>query len=340
MRVAVHIGGDCPVEIHEVPDPRPQAGEVVIEVGRCGICGSDIAMTSGSPFDYGHGRHLGHEYAGTVIELGEDVAGLAIGDRVAGLPQAGCGQCGSCRRGRPIFCAAVRPLFGGFGDYVALPASAAIRLPQSLSLADGALIEPIACGLRALRLGGMQASDRVLVLGAGSMAMAIVYWARRLGAGSITVASRSAHRREAALAMGADRFHSFEEDDPRALEKALAGGADVVAECIGKPGALDQALAHVRIGGTVVVMGMCMQPETLVPIRCTFREVRLVFPLAYSIEEFEATARAFDGDGVRPETIVSDVIALDRLPAVLEELRGGARMLKVQVDPRREVTHG
>jgi (R,R)-butanediol dehydrogenase/meso-butanediol dehydrogenase/diacetyl reductase len=195
MRVAVFNGAGRPITIERVPDPRPARDEVLVRVGRCGVCGSDLALTSGSPFDYALGCRLGHEYAGEVVELGAAVAGFRPGDRVACLPQAGCGACEACRAGRPIMCAQVRFVSGGFGDYVAVPAANAVRLPQGLSLADGALVEPMACGLRALRLAGLRAGERVLALGAGSMAIAIVYWARRLGAGRIVAASRSGHGR-------------------------------------------------------------------------------------------------------------------------------------------------
>lgn len=338
MRVAVFNGPGRPITLECVPVPEPGEGELLVKVGRCGVCGSDLAMTSGSPFDYAAGCRLGHEYAGEVVELGAATDGFRPGDRVACLPQAGCGACQACRGGRPIMCAQVRFVSGGFGDYVAVPAGNAQRLPQSLSLADGALVEPLACGLRALRLAGLRGGERVLALGAGSMAIAVVYWARRLGGGRIVAASRSGDGREALMALGADAVLALDPDDPQQLARALGGPADIVAECVGKPGLINRAIQEARPGGAVIALGMCMQPEPILPVLCAFKEIRLSFPLAYSVEEFAETARAFDA-GLRPDLVVSEVIALDELPARLEAMRAGARAQKVQVDPSLEAAH-
>jgi threonine dehydrogenase-like Zn-dependent dehydrogenase len=291
-------------------------------------------MTSGSAFDYQLGRCFGHEYAGTIRELGRDVTGFKKGDRIACLPMGACGQCEPCREGRLLFCANGVPSGGGFAEFAVITASAAIPLPQSLSFNDGALIEPMACGLRALTMAGMQAGERVLVLGAGSMAMSLVWWARVLGAGRVVVASRSAHRREMCLTMGADAVHSFAEDDPAALEKALGGAPHIVAECVGKEEMLNLALQHVRLGGTVISMGMCTKPEPILPAALNFKEAKIIFPVAYSIREFEQTAREFDARGFKPEIMLSDILPLEQLDAAMAEIRGGGKKLKIHIDPR------
>ena len=332
MRAAVFHGAGR-ITIEKVPDPEPAPDGLVVRVGRCGVCGGDVSMTSGTAFDYPLGQHIGHECAGEVVAVGREVSDIRVGDRVACMPASGCGVCEVCREGRPLLCRAIIQHGGGFADYMTPLARGVTRLPDSLSLADGALVEPIACGLHALRQVGLRGGERVLVLGAGAMAMAIVFWARRLGAGRIVVASRSARRTEAALAMGADAVHGFVDEDPAALAQALGGPPDVVAECVGKPGLLNLAISHARIGGAVISMGMCAQHEPLIPAGCTFKEVRLYFPLAYSPEEFAQTARAFDAGELRPELMVGEVIALEDLPATIEALRAGKPALKIQVDP-------
>ncbi|CAN7590638.1 alcohol dehydrogenase catalytic domain-containing protein [Phenylobacterium sp. LjRoot225] len=344
MRAAVFHGAGR-ITIEEVPDPAPAPDGLVVKVARCGVCGGDVSMTSGSAFDYPLGQHIGHECAGEVVAVGRDAHGFKVGDRVACMPASGCGACDICRDGRPILCRAVRGHGGGFADYMTPTIHGAVRLPDSLSLADGALVEPMACGLHALRQAGMgqagmRGGERILVLGAGAMALAMTFWARRLGAGRIVVASRSDHRREVALAMGADAVVSFDEDDPDALLQALGGPPDIVAECVGKPGLLNRAIAQARVGGTVIAMGMCASQEPVIPAGCTFKEVRLFFPLAYSLAEFEETARAFDDADVRPEIMISEVIALEEVPATIESLRAGKRALKIQVDPTLEPARG
>jgi threonine dehydrogenase-like Zn-dependent dehydrogenase len=333
MRVAVFNGPDKPITIEHVADPEPGPNDLVMQICRCGLCGSDISMTSEGYATYPAGMRLGHEYAGEVVAIGREVSGIKLGARVACRPFHGCGQCDACRSGHPVFCAAVQSLMGGFAEYIAVPATATVSLPQTLSLSDGALVEPMACGLHALRMARMQAGARILILGAGSMALSIVYWARRLGAGTIIVLSRSSHRDDVVLAMGADGVHRFDADDLEPLMEALGGPPDIVAECIGKAGMLNKAIDHVRPQGTVVSMGMCQQSEPIVGVRCTFKELRLFFPLGYSIAEFAETADAFDSGHVRPEIMVSDVIPLDGLPAAIENLRSGRKSLKIHVDP-------
>jgi threonine dehydrogenase-like Zn-dependent dehydrogenase len=339
MRAAVFHGARR-ITIEQVPDPEPAADGLVVKVARCGICGGDVSMTSGSAFDYPLGQHIGHECAGEVVAVGREAGAFKVGDRVACMPASGCGRCDICREGRPILCRAIRPHGGGFADYMAPTIHGVTRLPDSLSLADGAFVEPMACGLHALRQAGLRGGERVLVLGASAMAVSLVFWARRLGAGRIVVASRSAHRREAVLSLGADAVHSFDADDPQMLAQALGGPPDIVAECVGKPGMLSRAIEQARVGGTVISMGMCAHQEPVIPAGCTFKEVRLFFPLAYSLAEFEETARALDAGAVDLQQMVSEVIALEQLPATIESLRAGRRTLKIQVDPGLAPAHG
>jgi len=192
----------------------------------------------------------------------------------------------------------------------------------------------MACGLHALRMTGAAKGAVMLVIGSGTMALSIIYWARRLGAARIIVASRSGRRADVAMAMGADAYHSFEDDDPAALPPLLQRAPDIVAECVGKPGMIAKAIEHVRPQGTILSLGMCQHGEMLIPALCNFKEARLLFPVAYSVAEFVETARAFDAGRIDPAMMVSNVIALDQLPGTLEAMRSGlSRSLKIHVDP-------
>jgi (R,R)-butanediol dehydrogenase/meso-butanediol dehydrogenase/diacetyl reductase len=333
MRAVVfHAPGNITVE--DVPDPEVAPDTVLLRVNRCGLCGSDVSMSSGGGVDFPAGYLMGHECAGEVIEVGRAVRNVRVGDRVACMPISGCGRCAMCRQARPAFCTAVRVHEGGFSELLAATERGLVVLPASLSLADGALVEPMACGLHALREAGVRGGERILTLGAGAMALSVAFWAKRLGCGPVAVASRSAHRADAAYAMGADAVIAFEAEDPGAVERALGGPPDIVVECVGKPGMLAKSVGHVRIGGTVVSLGMCGHQEPLTAGFLNYKEVRLVFPFAYSLEEFEETARAFDDGRLKPELMVSEVIGLDEVPSTIDELRAGRRKsLKIQVDP-------
>lgn len=339
MRVAVFNGPGKPITIESMPDPEPEPNEVLVRVCRCGICGSDVSMTGDVPITFVPGRRFGHEYSGEIVDVGRQVTSFKVGDRVACLPAVRCGRCDGCRNGNPLLCTAPKAVDGGFGEYIAVPPEAARRLPNILSLADGALIEPMACGLHALRLARMQPDARILVLGAGAMALSVIYWARLLGARRIVAVSRSAHRNDMALGLGADAVLKFGADDSEAFVEALGGPPDIVAECVGKEGMLNKAIDHARSQGIVISMGMCMQNEPILAARCTFKEVSVLFPLGYTPDEFVETARAFESGRVRPELMVSDVIALEDLPATLESLRAGRKSLKIHVDPSLRTAH-
>jgi (R,R)-butanediol dehydrogenase/meso-butanediol dehydrogenase/diacetyl reductase len=139
--------------------------------------------------------------------------------------------------------------------------------------------------------------------------------------------------------MGADEVWSFDEEKMQRLPEFFGSPPDIVAECVGKPGFVNQAISYARREGTVISMGMCMQTDPVLPAACAFREVRLFFPLGYSTSEFAATARAFDSGRVQPDIMVSDVIALEEIGTTMDELRAGRKSLKVQVDPCREHHH-
>jgi len=334
MRVAIFNGAGKPITIEDVPDAPLGPREVRIEVKRCGICGSDIAMTSGTAFDYKTGCRLGHESAGTVIETGREVTLLKTGDNVAVLPRGFCGKCASCRAGRPLFCETGPEQVGGFGERLVITENSGFRFPESVTMAEGALIEPLACGRRALHMARLEKGASVLVIGAGSIGLAATYWARQLGAGRIVVATRTTARHEIALAMGADDAVAISADDPDAVARALPVPPDIVVEGTGKRGALPTAIGHARTGGMVVSLGMCVVPDPVLPVFGAFKEVTLCFPLAYTADDFIETIRRIDAGAIKPRVMVTETVPLDGLPALVEEMRGPNDHLKVQIVPR------
>jgi threonine dehydrogenase-like Zn-dependent dehydrogenase len=292
-------------------------------------------MTGDGPGYLPLGR-FGHEWAGEVAALGAGVDTMKVGDRISGLPVAPCGQCEGCKTGNPLYC--VRGMnrdfqTGGFGEYMIIRPAGANPLPKSLSWGDAALVEPMACGLHGLRLAQMKGGERVLVLGAGAMALSVVYWARIMGASKIVVLSRSSHRNDVVLAMGADAVLGFDEEGQAKVVETLGGAPDIVAEGVGKIGMLGLAFDHVRPTGTVLSMGMCQHGDPVIPALGVAKEIKLVFPHAYTVAEIAETSRAFDTGKVDPEIMVSDVITLEELPDAMEALRGGRKSLKVHVDP-------
>ncbi len=334
MRAVVFHGPGKPLTVERLPDPKPAPHQVVVKVMRCGICGSDISMTEPGPFVFAYPDRMGHEYSGEVVEIGKDVTGLKVGDRITCMPVGGCGKCDICTKGNPNFCPAVRGLSQGWGEYAVMPAWNAIKTAADLSFSDSALVEPIACGLHALRRITWRGGERILILGTGAMAISIVYWARLMGAGKIVAISRYPHRNDVLLSMGVDAVMSTQDNDTAAFYEALGGLPDIVAECVGKPDMVAKAIQLTPPEKTMISLGMCIHAEPIVPCGLAFRDITMLFPFAYTYAEFIETVRAFESGSVRPGWIVSDVISLDEVPHVLEQLRAGTRRnFKIQVNP-------
>jgi threonine dehydrogenase-like Zn-dependent dehydrogenase len=224
-------------------------------------------------------------------------------------------------------------LVGGFGEYMKIAAPSSVVLPASLSPADGALVEPLAVGLRGVRLAQMQPGARVAVLGAGSIGLAAIYWARLLGAGKVVAISRSARRADLALKMGADGFEALGEGEGERVAAALGGMPDIVLECVGAVGMTQKSVELVAPGGTVVSLGFCTSPDPILPSLATWKQVTMKFSFAYDLREFEHSVRALDAGHVEPRLMVSKTVGLDAFPAMLEQLRAGANETKVHVDP-------
>lgn len=335
MRAAVFKGAGEPLSIEDRPIPEPGPGQVLIAVHRCGICGSDLAMTApGSPATFAAGCVPGHEYAGIVAAIGKDVTNLHVGDAVSAFPVAGCGFCDACRAGDPYGCSTCTYLMGGFGEYALAPAALCVPLPNSLTLADGALVEPLACGAQAVRLAEAGPSSRVLVLGVGPIGLSTIWWAARAGCKHIVAAAPSTRRAEMAQAMGATAFVTLGDGFAQGLADALDGHApDIVFEGAGKPGAIASALDHVGNRGTVVSSGMCLSRDSFIPGFAMMKQVRLQFSMAYLARDFRDAVALLDAGHVEPRAMVTRTITLNELPATLEALRTPGNDCKILVEP-------
>jgi threonine dehydrogenase-like Zn-dependent dehydrogenase len=334
MKAPVFKGVGKPLVIEYLPDPTPGPGELLLKVGRCGICGTDLHMTDGHAQTFPEESVIGHEFAGTVEAVGKSVEHFRVGDIVAALPVVGCGVCGSCKSGEPMWCdQGMIGIQGGFGQYAIAKASAAIKLPKSLTLEDGALVEPLAVSLHGVTLAQVAPGARVLVQGAGPIGVGAAYWAKHVGAGRVAVTARSNRGEAMALQLGADRFLPADENLQQRLEAALGGPPDVVFECTGATGMIAQAVNLVRPRGTVVILGNCMLADTFYPAQAMFKQVRIQGSMIYSVKEFETVARSFDAGDVDPRKMVTDTVNYEQLPAAFEALRTTRHQCKVMVNP-------
>jgi (R,R)-butanediol dehydrogenase/meso-butanediol dehydrogenase/diacetyl reductase len=335
MKVAVYTGPREPFRIEQRPVPTPGTDEILIRVGRCGICATDVSTWTG---DAGMqpGLVYGHEFAGEVVERGKAVRDIEIGARVTAQCVTACGRCEACRQGHLVFCDAWRPHpSGGFGQFMTLPAREAYLLPAPLTLEDGALVEPLAVGLRGARLAEPTPESRVLVLGAGPIGLSAAFWARQLGASEVAVAAPSARRRRFALEMGATDFITLDDgaEAEAAIRASLGGAPDIVLECAGFPGSMMQSMSWIRPKGTIVCMGYGLHPEQITTAIPLLKEIRVQFSMTYNHEDYARVISTLASGHLEPRSMITDTVPLERLTDAIEGLLQRSPQCKIMVDP-------
>ena len=333
MRAVTFQALHQPLAFETLPDPTPAPDQLVVKVGRCGICGSDLHMTEDAAYGCKHGDVLGHEFAGEVVGLGREVEGLRTGDLVSVIPLASCGHCESCRKGEVQWCERFALQGGGYAEYALTRPNQCVKLGANVSLADGAIIEPLAVALHGVHLSGMKAGDKVLVLGAGPIGLAVAFWAHRMGAAKVAVQDVADFQRDRAIGMGADIFVVDPADPVGSAEAGLGGQADVVFECVGIPGLIDQAVRQVRNRGTILLLGLCTRPDTFNSFAMLSKEVRLVTSAFFTVPEYEAALGALDAGALEPRLLVTGTISLGETPEVFESLKRRTSQCKVLIAP-------
>jgi len=328
------------LEIEVRPEPTPADGQVLLRVCRCGICGSDLHMTEpGSAHLPPNGFVMGHEIAGEVVAIGKSVENIRVGDRVAALPITGCGACVACLAGEPAWCReGMQYLAGGYAEYALAGARECLVLPESITLQDGALAEPLAVALHGVRQVPGVSGAHAMVIGAGPIGLGVIYWLHRFGAIKIQVIEGNPARAEMARQLGAAVVTAPDlAADPLAV-RPNRDGPEFVFECVGRPGLLASAVAQVRPKGAVVSLGFCVNPEQILASAAAQREVTLKFPKLYSLNDYQMTIDAFEAGYVEPRMMVTGLTSLDDLPVVFESLRKPGDQCKVMVAPWEQAT--
>jgi L-iditol 2-dehydrogenase len=247
------------VEAREVPLPGP--GELKVRVEASGLCGTDLHIASGEYPVARPGVTLGHEYAGSVCEVGPGVEAYGVGDRVVVDPNIPCRVCSYCHSSRPHLCenpqALGVTLNGGMAEFSVVPVAQAYRLPEGLPSEAGALTEPLACTLHAIDLAGLRPGESALVLGAGPIGILCASLLVAAGASRVLVSEPNPGRREHVREVGAE---------PVSPEYVSGVEADVVFECVGRAETMRDAVEAARPGGTVMWVGVA-SPEAKVAVR-------------------------------------------------------------------------
>ena len=336
MKAAVFHERGRPLSIETVSDPAPGPEELVLRVRNAGICGSDLHLVEregGVP----KGTVMGHEFAGEVVAVGRDAAGWREGERVCALPMICCGRCAACLTGDGVHCETFKDIGvggvpGSYAEFVRVSAYETLRLPEAVDFRTGAIVEPLAVGLHGVNRAGLQRGENVLVIGAGPIGLATALWARFFGARHVVVSERVPGRLELAARFGATGSIDASQADVRQAFKAMTGGPpDVIFECVGVPGVLNECLRIAGINGRIVVIGVCMHPDTVTPLRGIVKELQLSFCYYYRRQDFQFTLDMLGAGRIAPQPMITDVVGFDRFAQVFEALKTPSDQCKVQL---------
>ncbi|WP_121628998.1 2,3-butanediol dehydrogenase [Tropicibacter alexandrii] len=314
------------IRVEDIADPTPGKGEVKVKVAWTGICGSDLHEYLAGPIfvpvdevhPLSHDKApitMGHEYCGTVSELGEGVTGLAVGDRVAIEPIFACGDCPACLEGKYNLCDSLGFVglsggHGGFATHSVVPARMVHKMPDDLSMEQGALVEPAAVALHAVRLSKIKAGDKAAVFGAGPIGLLVVESLRVAGASEIHVVEPSEVRRQKALDLGATSAIDPMATDAVASIREATGGVHVAFEVTGVPQVLPQCIDATRHEGQVLIVSIWESEASFQPNTAVLKERQLQGTIAYR-NVYPAVMALMTQGYFSAEQLVTKRIALD-----------------------------
>ena len=333
---AVVFRQDRGLILEEVAVPAPNPERVLVRVAHTGFCGSDQALIkSGGLAD---GAILGHEVSGRVAACGEQVRGVAVGQRVIVRPSH-CGECRDCRSGRPYFCQVGRRTIGigdmpgAFAEFVQVLPSMLIPVPDGVDSRNAALAEPFAAALHGIHCIG-RPEGSALVVGGGPIGLALVRLLHLMAFAPIVLCEPVAAKRELGTAFGAHAvMDPFAGDTgPRVFELTAGQGFDAVYECSGVPDNVAQALDWVARGGDVCIVSLIFTAASIQPLTINFKEARLTGCYSNTHAENQLILRWMAESRLDGRPLISDRTPLERLPQIYRDRIATGRAVKVMVD--------
>lgn len=346
MRAAVLKNKGQLLQIEQIDRPEPAPGQVLIKVEACGVCGSDVHASEAewTPLNI----VMGHEYSGTVATLGEGVGRWKVGQRVAPVSQISCGQCPKCHSGDFHHCENLvytdysTEFNGAYAEFCLTGENDILPLADNISFEEAATIEPLAVGYDAVRRARLKPGESVLIVGAGPIGLTTAAWARFFGARHVVVSERNPERLALADLMGATHtINAGEEPDVMAVCEKMTGVKPlVIFECVGIPGMIQQMISMAEPRSKIIVVGVCMEPDTFIPMDCTFKALELVFPFGYSISDYEYIFEQMEMGRISGKPLISNCISLEELPDMFERLKKPTDQCKVIVMPNNHRSSG
>jgi L-iditol 2-dehydrogenase len=332
------------LELLDLPEPAPAPGELLIQVAACGICGSDVHGYDGSS-----GRRIpplvmGHEAAGVVAGAGEGVTAFHPGDRVTFDSTVYCGECPYCLRGDINLCDRREVIGvscgeyrrnGAFAEYVTVPRQIVHRLPNAMSFAEAAMLEPVSVALHAIKVSEIRGGETALVIGAGMIGLLTLQAARAAGCSRVLIADVDPTRLRLAESLGATEVLNLSGADLSAeVLNRTGSGVDVVLEAVGRDETIQAAIQSVRKGGTVTLIGN-ITPQVILPLQVVVsRQLRLQGTAASSGEYPQAIDLVSSGV-IQVTPLITAVAPLEDGPRWFERLYAHEpNLMKIVLTPQ------
>ncbi len=345
MKAAVFKQAGVPLVIEEVVDPEPGPDDLILKVKACGICGTDLHWSQGIDSTAGWrdlvaNSVMGHEFSGEVVEVGKNArARFQTGERVVAQPFIGCGSCAACRAGRSYRCSTVitrasANLTGAYAEYTRVGVAETLRLPEAVNFHAGALVEPLAVGLNAVKRAGLQAGDAVLIIGAGPVGLSVALWCRFFGARDVIVSDRVPERSQRAAEFGATGAIDASTEDVSERVRQLAGRAPaIIFDCVGIPGTLQLSVDQAPVDAHLVIVGLCMAADTFFPAKAIIKELHMTFAFVYSKEDFQFVVDMLASERIPAMALVTSTVSLANFPTKFEAMKNAGSDLKVMLEP-------
>jgi 6-hydroxycyclohex-1-ene-1-carbonyl-CoA dehydrogenase len=339
LKAAVFRGNGSGLTVEEWPTPAPSAGEILVDVAGCGVCHTDLHyLDHGTPTFKHPPIILGHEVAGTVAGTGAGVDTFAVGDRVLLPAVLTCGKCEACRTGRENVCKDGLMLGnhvdGGYAEYVVAPAKDAFHLPQEIPLVEGAIIaDALTTPYHAVvNRGRVRPGDTVVVVGVGGIGLNIVQMATAVGARVVAVDIAEEKLAWARRLGAADTVHAPSVDRvDKAVRQAIGGGADIAFEAVGRAATQEQALACLKTGGRLVLVGYSPETMGLNAGRVMFRELEVVGSLGCRPVDYPRVIELARQGKVKVAELVTHRFNLDEIDLAFDALRSGESVRSVVI---------
>jgi 2-desacetyl-2-hydroxyethyl bacteriochlorophyllide A dehydrogenase len=336
---AIAIAEDRSLEPVDLEERALEPGEARVQVAFCGICGSDLHMRPSPAL--APGTVMGHEFSGTIGELGANVSGFSVGDRVAVYPFASCGQCPNCRRGDDHVCqqAATTGLGlganpGGYAESVVVREAMLVPIPDELSLEDGALVEPLAVGLHGLNVGEARAGDRCVVIGAGPIGVMTAFALRARDIEDVLIVERNERRQERMRSFGFDAI-GLEDVHLKVMDAFDGDLPDRIFECAGNPAAPQLAVELVRSRGVIVLLGVLEEPVEISQLVLLIKEGQIRASFAYRREEFIEAVELLAAGKLPTDRLITGTAPLEQAQRMFELLEDpDTEQVKILLSPR------